>query len=493
MLDEQVFCESCGKERVLVPVFDAKIEAQVSLTMSEIAEDLANTKEIIPTDVKQAIEEREKQEVLEEIEKIEQEAAAFEEGKQNTETKPKMNLVAAMLGGIFAVVILVLVVLFISIGHNNSSYEYQIAQAEKYYEMEDFEQMLVCAKKACKIATNSSDAKMLLARAYYGLGDTANEEKTLRALILADEAYTPAYDLYISILEEKEEYEEIGKWLVACPQQSVRDKYADYLTDQVHFSEESGIFDFPVSVKLIASGKGDILYTLDGSDPIANGNVYLTPISVTEGTVEIKAVYKNIYGIFSEVSEAKYTVLESSFTMAPQVMPPSGSFNSPQYITIENLDEFDAVYYTTDGSEPTLDSNVYNGPIVVPFGKSEFQFIAVDVNQNQSEPISCQYQFNMDLALTQEQAENMLTQALIQGGIILDAAGNLPNQSGVRHYKVYSVIDEGNELYYLLDEKNVDSAGNESNSGNSYAVCIRTGESFLAIKTALGFHLNKIQ
>ena len=40
MLPEQVFCEHCGKERLLVPVYEPEIEESVAESMHNIMDDL---------------------------------------------------------------------------------------------------------------------------------------------------------------------------------------------------------------------------------------------------------------------------------------------------------------------------------------------------------------------------------------------------------------------------------------------------------------------
>ena len=41
MKPEQVFCEHCGKERLLVPVFEPEIEDSVAESMSTIVQELS--------------------------------------------------------------------------------------------------------------------------------------------------------------------------------------------------------------------------------------------------------------------------------------------------------------------------------------------------------------------------------------------------------------------------------------------------------------------
>ena len=59
---------------------------------------------------------------------------------------------------------------------------------------------------------------------------------------------------------------------------------------------------------------------------------------------------------------------------APELRAVSGDYEFP--INIEVTDGYD-VYYTTDDSDPTQNSTVYNGPIPMPLGKSVFRFIRI--------------------------------------------------------------------------------------------------------------------
>lgn len=53
MKEDQIFCEKCGKERLLVPVYDAEVDAKLESTISSIADDLADTRQIVPLPLEQ--------------------------------------------------------------------------------------------------------------------------------------------------------------------------------------------------------------------------------------------------------------------------------------------------------------------------------------------------------------------------------------------------------------------------------------------------------
>lgn len=50
---------------------------------------------------------------------------------------------------------------------------------------------------------------------------------------------------------------------------------------------------------------------------------------------------------------------------APQIAPSSGSYATPLTVTISDSLQNAVIYYTTDGSMPTLSSPVYRGPFAL--------------------------------------------------------------------------------------------------------------------------------
>lgn len=73
----------------------------------------------------------------------------------------------------------------------------------------------------------------------------------------------------------------------------------------------SGTFVGSTTVTLsTTTANAEILYTLDGTDPITNGTTYISPIHITEDTT-LNAVVKTQDGEWSEVSAFTYTITES--------------------------------------------------------------------------------------------------------------------------------------------------------------------------------------
>lgn len=485
MTDEQVFCENCGKERQLVPVYEAEIDETLKDAISGIAVDLANTQEIKPIRL-----------VSEPVPDSGNDVPEKAEEQFNInypKKKASKRFVLFMIGCALSVVILVTAIVITYRMQEQSSYDYHIKKAEEMSRVSDYEQMLVHAKNARKIAPNSSDAQMLMARAYDGMGNVQYAKEMLEDLLAADSAYVPAYEFLIPLYEDEKEYQKVADILYSCKEQSVLDKYVDYIATPPQLSEEPGNYEEALALKLIAPGTGKMYYTLDGSDPNEHAKEYTTPIVLHSGKYTVKTVYINTYNICSNVVQAEYYIQEQKI-QAPEITLESGTYTEPQYITVEIPDENYQVYYTTDGSDPGLESTLYDGAIPLPRGDSRFAFVMYDESGIPGEIAYAQYRFEIELAFTGEQAVNMLIQNLITQGILADADGHIVGVDGKRQYKPGTVIMSNDLYYYLLHEIYISPDGISQETGEIYAVSVTTGESFRAQRNALGmFDLRKIQ
>lgn len=485
MSDEQVFCESCGKERQLVPVYEAEIDEKLKDTISKIAVDLANTQEIKPI--------RPVSEPEPDSGKDSPEEAEEQLNINYPKKKASKRFILFMIGCALAVVLLVSLIVITYRLQEQSSYDYHIKKAEEMSRASDYEQMLKHAETAREIAPNSSDAKMLMARAYEGMGNVQYEREMLEDLLAVDSAYAPAYEMLIPLYEAEKEYQKIADLLDMCKEQSVLDTFVAYIASPPQMSEEQGDYEEALALKLIAPGTGKVYYTMDGSDPLERGKEYITPILLHSGKYNIKAVYVNTYNICSSVTEAEYYIREQKI-QAPEISLESGTYTQPQYITVDIPDDSYQVYYTTDGSDPGLESTLYDGAIPLPRGDSRFAFVMYDASGIPGEIAHAQYRFDIELPVTGEQAANMLIQSLITQGILADADGHIVGVDGKRQYKPGTVIMSNDLYYYLLHEVFISPDGVSQETGEVYAVSVTTGESFYAQRNALGmFDLRKIQ
>jgi glycosidase len=137
-------------------------------------------------------------------------------------------------------------------------------------------------------------------------------------------------------------------------------------TPKVAISPASGNYYDPVNVTITPSAGTapyTIYYTDDNSTPTDASNVYNAPVVVSSAKT-IKAIVKDANNKYSTVISADYT-----FDIPKPIVTASpGSkniHNAPQLITLtaDSPRNPVTIYYTTDGSTPTISSTIYTAPI----------------------------------------------------------------------------------------------------------------------------------
>lgn len=129
-------------------------------------------------------------------------------------------------------------------------------------------------------------------------------------------------------------------------------------------SPDSQSFFGAIEVTITDDTSGAIIYyTTDGSTPTILSSVYSGPFSVTETTTvrafAVLAGYSN-----SNVVSETYTL--SVLTVAtPVISPSSTDFVISQTVTITDSTVGATIFYTTDGSDPTVLSTEYTAPFDV--------------------------------------------------------------------------------------------------------------------------------
>ncbi|MGF7119213.1 chitobiase/beta-hexosaminidase C-terminal domain-containing protein [Methanobacterium oryzae] len=118
---------------------------------------------------------------------------------------------------------------------------------------------------------------------------------------------------------------------------------------------------------------------------IVTGN----PIILEDVTVDIFRTiieYINQTGVKTLTINEWYNYEMDNVAPVPSADLPSGSYNTDLTVKLsatDNIDSNPTIYYTTDGSTPTTNSNLYTGPISLnKEGTTTLKFIAVDYTGN---------------------------------------------------------------------------------------------------------------
>ena len=242
--------------------------------------------------------------------------------------------------------------------YEDNSSVYQASLAREAAAQGNFVEAIDHMEKALLLDDSDSSLKFTLADYYFEIDE---EEKALLMLweIIYDKDINSvqAYRQLIEYYANNKEYGKIENILSNCEDQTVLAQFSDYLAEAPEFSEEPGTYDRVLWVKLSSVSNGTIYYTLDGSDPTTESEVYTSPIHMELGIYEVNAMFVNNYGIQSEISSGVFTV-DVRKPDPPLVTPESGEYNEPEMIEAEGI-KYGVVYYTTDGTIPTDESTEY--------------------------------------------------------------------------------------------------------------------------------------
>jgi len=128
------------------------------------------------------------------------------------------------------------------------------------------------------------------------------------------------------------------------------------------FSPGSETFNGTISVSASSTTPSSTLYcTTNGSTPTTSSPVYTGPFSVST-TQQIQCIATATGYIASAVGSATYTQQAAA---TPSLSPASESFSGTVSVTISDGTAGATIYYTTNGTTPTIASPIYSVPINV--------------------------------------------------------------------------------------------------------------------------------
>ena len=409
---------------------------------------------------------------------------------------------------LFLIVILLLagLVYFVSVRvYRNSSYEYQAELAEQAYLEGDLDGAIDYMEKALTLSSGDDEMKFKLARYYF---EDFDDEKAL--LMLWEIAYEKnenqerAYREIISYYEKKSDFPMIESILEACNNETIVNSFRDYLANPPEFSYASGEYDDVITLTLSAGSNGSIYYTTDGHEPTLQSTLYTSPIQLNLGSHEINAIFVNNYGVVSEVANATYRI----YIRVPDALAisvPDGEYSVPMLIETE-VPQFCTVYYTTDGTPPTMgESNEYSEGIPMPLGHSHFIFAAISQEGISGDVTECDYNLTIDSDFDMQTVIDAFKQYNLNMGRTADIEGHLPGNLTRYTYVIDSAINlddsgkavSGNmadpetgelkepknpHIYYIITEYTVDTSGLTMKTGNYYMVSIEDGFIYKAVK-----------
>lgn len=465
----KLLCEKCGEEIKIVPDFDIELETKLSESINSMLKEITN---------------KEQDEVSEEDDferDIKYELKDYFPSESISLKKPNKKISAIVL--VVALILLSVVIIALIVNVNNKSYGYQYNKAIENASKGNYNEAIIYMERAIAINPEEIKARIKLAEYYDSNNQNQIAVSVLKEILnesMDEKCRDEVYDLLLRILEKQEEYFEMGQILKECDIPRIVSKYNKYAVLEPSVNKIGGVYDEIISVTLTGNAQGIVYYTLDGSIPTKNSMVYETPILLETGEYIIRSMFVNMYGAQSNVITHNYYINLLSPEI-PVVNYDSGIYKEPTLIEVFH-DENTKIYYTIDGSVPDKKSIRYTAPIEMPYGISNFSFVAINDKGLSSDVVNRTYQLDIPANFSTELALQVLVNSLWADGKLKDLDGHVSNKLGVNQYNVYTIANVGGEIYYIVNEEYIDTTGEIHKTNNIYAINVTTAELYKAYK-----------
>lgn len=141
-----------------------------------------------------------------------------------------------------------------------------------------------------------------------------------------------------------------------CPLSQGSEPETDTL-NAPQFAHDAGTYTGSVSLEITSPDGADIWYALGNSDPLNNGQVYTSPVSLSD-TVTVYAVAVKDGWENSPVASVEYTIVTTQNLDAPVITPSGGSYSGSVTVQMSSPDGAE-ILYSTDLSDPSSGGSRY--------------------------------------------------------------------------------------------------------------------------------------
>ena len=497
--DGNLFCEVCGEEINIVPEYDPDVDLSV-----DIDGVFDHTKEINVGEVKkQKKVPKTRNEYYEKNKHVSREQVIDSVEDWDEEDPNEVGAIKDLILSVFDfwsrsifTKIVVLFVLLLFIGFifacilgvrklvDRQSIDYLIEQAETSYRNKDYETAIDYYEKAIEKDPDNTEIKFAVSNCYLYDGQDNNAIFILKEIATENPALaTDTYERIFNIYYENEDWKGINDLLLSCNDDEIVSKFQEYLCKKPEFSYKEGEYDETLYLELLSAINGYVYYTMDGSDPDENCMLYTEPIYLESGEYDIKAIFVNEFGVISEMNEAKYNI-KVKIPLAPQVSIESGSYNVPILIKVDSDVDCETYYVCYRASvkeeervDPDQFATLYEYPLIMPMGPSEFRFISYNEDGIPSTIITRKYNVKLDYAIVSwAEAANIATEYRYTLGGLVDTDGKSTTAQGKFEYIIEDALNLKGTIYYVINEYYVDTANDDLRSLTGMRFAVNTND-----------------
>jgi len=159
------------------------------------------------------------------------------------------------------------------------------------------------------------------------------------------------------------------------------------------FSPSAGTYASSQAVTISdATAGATIYYTTNGTAPTVSSAVYAGPVTIASSET-LEAIATASGHSTSAVATAAYTI-NLPAAAAPAFSPVAGTYTATQTVAISDATAGATIYYTTNGTAPTVSSAVYAGPITVSSTET-IEAIAAATGHSTSPVATAAYTINL--------------------------------------------------------------------------------------------------
>ena len=257
-----------------------------------------------------------------------------EELLQEQKRKRRQKIVLA--GLVFAILFAIGIVVKLFVDYkNDNSYDYQMKMAEEQMIDHNYESALNHLSRALAIIPSDVDSRMQMVEIYLMREEYDSAIVLLSEVIQLDKDNKAAYQYLIDIYDEKGQYEQIQSLSEFVEDKELKKLFADYQVASPIIYPAGDTFYTELYVTILSEAGDEIYYTIDGTDPIANGERYISSVGIqlnNSGLYMVRAVCKNANNIYSEVTKRDYQII---------LLPPEDATENTE--AIENAETIEEI------------------------------------------------------------------------------------------------------------------------------------------------------
>lgn len=208
-------------------------------------------------------------------------------------------------------IVILLILIFALFGlyfYQENSYVYQYKTGVRAFEQEDYKTAVEHIDAALVLEPDNPNANLMLASIFEAQGDYSSVEKILTVFLKQHPNNREAYSLLLESMEKNGDLEEIRELMQTCSNPDILDEFSAYVCEEPVTNLKSGTYQRENAVLTIEGDCEKIYYTLDGTKPNENSNVYSGPIQIKKGVTILYAYGVNEKGIPSDVIYRRYVL-----------------------------------------------------------------------------------------------------------------------------------------------------------------------------------------